>query len=456
MALTATGIGSGLDISNIVTVLVDAEKVPKEAIFNKTEEAISAKVSAIGSLKSALSTFEDAIKKLQSGDVLNQRKVSTGNSSYFTATASKFAQTGSYNIKVEQLAASHKVGGAHIADASVPVGEGSLDFTVNGNSFSVTIDPADTIEAIAQKVNDASDNIGVTATIITSDAGAQLVFSSDKSGTDNQITITANDSSGTGLNDMFSGANLTELNPAANAIIYVDNQKVTSQSNEVTTAIKGVSLTLTEADISKTSTLRIEQDTDAVKENVNSFVKAYNALISSIDKLSSYDADKKTAAALQGDSMIRSLESQLRKMASDRVTTDVGSSVGLYDIGIKIDRYGKMSVDDAKLDSALKEDMGSIESLFATKDTGLANRFTDLTTSYSKAGGMIDTRKNIYTKEQQRLDDQREAFTRKMDQLRERLSKQFNAMDLVVGQLNQQSSGLYDRLNSLPGVVKST
>ncbi|MGS0725760.1 flagellar filament capping protein FliD, partial [Shewanella sp. 0m-11] len=55
--------------------------------------------------------------------------------------------------------------------------------------------------------------------------------------------------------------------------------------------------------------------------------------------------------------------------------------------------------------------------------------------------------------DKQRLDDQREAFTRKMDLLEARLFKQFNAMDLIVGQLNQQSAGLADRLNSLPGVV---
>ena len=62
MALTATGIGSGLDISTIVKVLVDAEKLPKEAIFNRTEDRINAKVSAIGTLKSALSNFQDAEK----------------------------------------------------------------------------------------------------------------------------------------------------------------------------------------------------------------------------------------------------------------------------------------------------------------------------------------------------------------------------------------------------------
>jgi flagellar hook-associated protein 2 len=455
MALTATGIGSGLDIGNIVKVLVDAEKAPKEAMFNKTEDAIKAKVSAIGTLKSELAKFQDALKKLQTGDALNLRKVSTGDSIFFTAKADKFAQSGSYDIKVEQLARAHKVAGTAVADPALPVGEGSLGFTVNGNSFSVVVDSADSLQAIATKINSASDNVGVTATIVKSDTGSQLVFSSNTEGTDSQITVTPTDTTGTGLTDMFGPGNLQTLQAAQNSIIYIDNQKTTSQTNEITTAITGVTLNLTAADVGKTSTLTIERDTAAVKENVKGFVDAYNNLIASIDKLSSYDVDKKKAAALQGDSMIRSLESQLRNMASERVT--VGSQTNaLFDMGIKSDRLGKLSIDDAKLDSVLKNDMASVENLFSTPTTGLANRFDELAKSYVKSGGLIDSRKNAYTGDQQRITDQREAFTRKMEQLQARLLKQFNAMDLVVGQLNQQSSGLSDRLSSLPGVVRKT
>lgn len=64
MAITATGIGSGLDTANIVKVLVDAEKVPKEAMFKAQEDSIKAEVSAMGTLKSALTTFQDAVKKI--------------------------------------------------------------------------------------------------------------------------------------------------------------------------------------------------------------------------------------------------------------------------------------------------------------------------------------------------------------------------------------------------------
>ena len=452
MALTATGIGSGLDINTIVGVLVDAEKIPKEAIFDKTEKTIESKVSAIGTLKSKLSTFQDALEKLSDPNALNIRKVSTGDNSYFTATADKNAQSGSYQIQVEQLASVHKVAGVNVADPAAAVGQGSLDLSVNGKAFSVAIEAGDSLEDIAKKVNESADNSGVTATIIKSDAGSRLVFSSDESGTDNQVNVTATDTVGSGLSDMFGAGNLTELQAAQNSIVHIDGQKVTSQSNDIENAITGVTLSLTEADLGKTSTLKIEQDDEAVKENIKGFVDAYNTLIDSISDLSSYDVDKKEAAALQGDSMIRSIESQLRNTISNRVSVD-GESIALYDIGIETDRYGKMSIDDTKLDKVIAEDMGSIENLFASPDSGIANRLDTLVDSYVKTGGMIDSRNNALTGDKQRLEDQRESFTRKMDLLQARLFKQFNAMDLVVGQLNQQSSSLADRLNSLPGVV---
>lgn len=455
MALTATGIGSGLDINTIVGVLVDAEKIPKEAIFDKTEKSIEAKVSAMGTLKSALSTFQDAVEKLQDGASLNQRTVSTGESIYFDASADKTAQSGSYSVIVEKIAAAHKVAGINVTDPTAAVGEGSLDFTVNGNNFSVTVGATDSLEDIAANINSATDNAGVTATIITSDAGSRLVLSSDTEGTDSQIAIVANDTTGTALNDMFGAGNLTELQTASNAKLYVDGQEINSQTNEVTGAITGVTLNLTAADVNQTSTLKIDLDTEAVKESVQGFVDAYNSLMGTIDKLSAYDQEKETSAALQGDSMIRSIESQMRSMISTRVDIG-GSSVALYDIGIEADRYGKLSVDSTKLDEVIKNDMDSIEGLFSTDTTGLANRLDDLVEGYVKSGGLIDSRNNAYTSDKQRLDEQRDAFSLKMELLEARLFKQFNAMDLVVGKLNQQTSGIINGLNSLPGVVKQT
>jgi flagellar hook-associated protein 2 len=454
MALTATGIGSGLDISNIVKVLVDAEKLPKEALFNRTEDALNAKVSAIGTLKSEISKFQDALKKLQTGDTLSQRKISTGDSKFLTATSTSSAQSGTYAIQVERLAKAHKVGGAFTTDSAQTVGAGSLDLTVNGKSFSVAVTGTDSLTKIASNINSASDNAGVVATVITSDGGSRIVFSASKEGPDNQIALTATDTAGTGLNDMFGAANLTTLQAAQTSLVHIDGQAATSQTNEVKNAIEGVTLKLTSEELTSTTTLVISQDDAAVKDNIKGFVDSYNSLLTSIAKLSSYDAKTKVSGALQGDSMIRSLESQLRKLVSERVTVD-GGDIALYEIGLKTDRDGKLSIDSTKLDSSIKANMNGIQSLFSTKDTGLANRFADLANTYVKTGGAIDSGSKSYAASQTRLATDREAFSLKMSQLQARLSKQFNAMDLIVGSLNQQSAGLIDRLKSLPGVVRS-
>lgn len=455
MALTSTGLGSGLDINTIVKVSVDAQKLPKEAIFTKKEKRIEAQVSAIGTLKSKLSAFQDALKKLSDPASLNIRKTSTGDSQYFTATADKNSQSGSYQIKVEQLAQKHKVAGTNVADSTLVVGQGTLDLAVNGESFSVAVEATDSLAAIAKKINEASDNSGVTATIITSDAGSRLVVSSNESGTDNQVALTATDSVGSGLNDMFGSANLSTLQPAKNAVVYIDGQKATSQSNDVKNAIVGVTLSLTDADLTKASTLKIEQDDSAVKDNVKGFVDAYNTLVDSINKLSNYDVEKKQAAALQGDSMIRSIESQMRNMISNRVDVD-GETVALYDIGIETDRYGKMSVNDKKLDETLAKDMHLVSGLFTAPDTGIASSLDKLVNGYVKTGGIIDSRGNSLTNDKQRVTDQRDAFSLQMKSLEARLFKQFNYMDKILGQLKSQSSNLTSSLASLPGVVPKT
>lgn len=452
MAITSTGIGSGLNITNIVDTLVSAERTPKKALLDDRENTLDSKVSAIGSLKSALSSFQDALSKLNSGDALNLRKVTQSKDNYFTATADKNAASGSYNIVVDSLAKSQKLAGLATSDASAAIGSGSLKFAISGSEFTVDVAGTDTLANIADKINSASDNVGVTATVISTDAGSRLVFTSDNTGTDNQMTVTP---SGAELSTMFGSGNLETLQSAANSVIHIDGQTLTSQSNKIENAISGVTLDLSDADPSQTVKVTVAQDNDGVKSNIQGFVDAYNSLMSKISALSSYDADTKAAGALQGDSLVRSLESQIRSKLSNRVNTDSGS-IALYDIGITTDRYGKLSVDSTKLDDAVANKMGDIASLFAAdaSDGGIATSLDEIVKGYVKSGGLIDSRNDSYTNEQKRIDDQRESLDIKMNLLQARLTKQFNAMDLVVGNLNSQGSSVVSALSSLPGVVK--
>lgn len=450
MGLTSVGIGSGMDINGIVSALVGAERAPKVAKFDADEGKLNAQISGIGALKSAMTEFQDSLEKLTDPDTFIARKVKISNSDYFSATAGANAVAGSYKVEVEQLAESQKLGSIPVVDATTAIGEGSVTVAIDGSDFTVDVAAGDSLETVMQKINDAEDNVGVTATIINGDSGPQLVMSSNSTGTSNEITVSAADTDGgTGLTDTFA---MTELSAAKDAILYVDGLKVTSGSNTIEDVISGVSLTLKDSDISKSSTLTVSADTGTVKSSVESFVESYNALMETVSNLSGYDAETKTAGILQGDSMIRSIQSQLRGVLSSSYDTDDGATM-LANIGVKTTQTGTLEIDDSILKDALENDMTQIKDMFSAEDTGLAARLDGLVETYVQTGGTIDSRDETLDNQITRITESREQLDRKMASYEARLLKQFNAMDLIVANLSAQSADLSSRLASLPGVV---
>ncbi|PKG75919.1 flagellar hook protein FliD [Shewanella sp. GutCb] len=450
MGLTSVGIGSGMDINGIVSALVQSESAPKVAQFDADEGKINTQISAMGTLKSAFTDFQDSLEKLTDPDTFIARKVKLSSSGFISATADANAVPGSYKVEVEQLAESQKLGSAPVTDATAALGAGSLTFGVAGEDFTVAVEAGDSLETVMQKINDAEDNVGVTATIINGDNGPQLVMTSDKTGTDNLITVTAADTDGgTGLVDTFT---MTELSTAKDAVLYVDGLKVTSSSNSVENVITGVSITLSDADLSKSTQLTVSADTATVEKSIEGFVESYNALMKTVSDLSGYNAETKKAGTLQGDSMIRSIQSQLRGVLSSSFDSEDGATM-LANIGVKTTQQGTLEIDEKILDKALENDMTQIKDMFSAEDTGLAARLDGLVETYVKKGGTLDSRDETLDNQITRITDSREQLTRKMVSYEARLLKQFNAMDLIVANLSAQSTDLTARLASLPGVV---
>lgn len=452
MGLTSVGIGSGMDIGGIVTALVNAESAGKIAKFDVNEGKLNAQISGIGALKSAMSEFNDKLKTLAKEETFGSQKVVTSTKDYLSATVDKTAVSGSYQVKVEQLAQSQKIGSAIAADTTSPIGEGALSIKVgSGAAFNIDVSATDSLTDIMNKINKSDDNTDVTATIVNGELGPQLVLGSKKTGEDNLISVTATDSgAGTGLSDTFT---MSEVTPAKNAIVYVDGVKVVSDSNTLDKAITGVSLTLTAADVDKTTTMTVSKDTAKTKTAIEGFVESYNSLMTTIQNLTKYDADTKQAGILQGDALPRSIQSQLRTMVSSEFDTSDGKQV-LANLGIKTTREGLLEIDSTKLTESLKNDKGTISELFTSENTGLSAKMSGLVDTYIKSGGIIDGRDNSLDEQLARIADSREQLSTRMAAYSDRLYKQFNAMDLVVANLNSQSSMLLSRLDSLPGVVR--
>jgi flagellar hook-associated protein 2 len=453
MGLTSVGIGSGLDIGGIVTALVNAESAGKIARFDVNEGKINAEISGIGSLKSAMAEFNTKLTNLTKAETFSSQKVAASTKEFLSATVDKTAVSGSYLIKVEQLAQSQKVGSAVVADNDSTIGEGSLSIAVgSGDSFNIDVAATDTLTDIMDKINQADDNSDVTATIINGELGPQLVIGSKSTGADNSISVTATDTDGnTGLADTFA---MTELTAAKNAIAYIDGVKVVSQKNTIEQAITGVSLTLTAADIDKKTTLTVSKDTAKTKTAIEGFVSAYNSVMTTIKDLTSYNADTEQAGILQGDTLPRSIQSQMRSMLSSQFSTSDGDKM-LANLGITTSREGLLEIDSTKLPEAITADKGVIAEMFSNQDTGLASKMSSLLDSYVQTGGIMDSRDTTLDDQLSRLTDSREQLNTRMAAFSARLYKQFNAMDLVVANLNSQSSDLQSRLDSLPGVVRS-
>ena len=164
------------------------------------------------------------------------------------------------------------------------LGAGTLTLGLGASSFTISVASDTTLAGIRDAINKASDNPGIKATIIKVDSGSQLVLTSDKVGAINAITIGATDTDALDGNDLtrLATASMTSIQTASDAVIYVDGQKVTKDSNSFSDVISGVTIALKKADPLKTETLSIELDKESAKSKVNDFIKAYNALASTM------------------------------------------------------------------------------------------------------------------------------------------------------------------------------
>jgi flagellar hook-associated protein 2 len=161
---------------------------------------------------------------------------------------------------------------------------------------------------------------------------------------------------------------------------------------------------------------------------------------------------------MAGDSLLRGLMSKLRQKLSESFDAGNGSTLSLSQMGVTSDRYGVISLDSDSLDSYIESNVDGVQQFFVgTDDTpGFATSLDELADFYTDSDGIIQNRIDSSTSQLEGIDDDRVNFTLKMDALEARLLSQFNAMDLLVANLNSTSSYVQAQLDNMPGVVKQS
>ena len=463
-AISSAGVGSGLPVESLVSQLMAVERVPINAIDTK-EAAITAKLTAFGTMKSALATLQTAARALATPALVSPIKTAVADPAVLSATATGGTAAGNYAIEVQSLASPQKLKtSVPYSNSTDVVGTGTitLDFGSYdaGNVFTadsakttktITIDAAhNTLAGIKDAIN--ASNSGVTASIINDGNGNYLSLASTNTGAKNAMRISTDPALGALAYDGSAGSAMTQSVAAKDAVIVVDNVTITKPSNTITDAIEGVTLTLTKPTAAGVTTnLTLSKDTSTVKTNIEAFVKAYNDASKAMVDLTAYDATTGKGAVLNGDGTVRTIQTQLRALMGSAVAGAAAGGATLPDIGITTQRDGTIAIDSNKLDKALADPNKNFVALFATSNgnRGFGAQMDVTLGRILSPVGTLPSHTNSFNTSIKDLEKQRTTLTARLADTEKRYRAQFSALDSAMASMTTTSTYLTQQLAAI-------
>jgi flagellar hook-associated protein 2 len=459
--IQSLGVGSGLDVSSIIQQLLTIERQPL-ARLERAASGVQSEISLYGNIRSKADAVGTAARTLADEDTWRKTTVNLNGAEEFTVTAASTASPVSLDIEINTLAQRQSISTQAFDSASSLVGTGILtiqrgSWSADFGAFTPDLDSPgievpigygqDSLEGIRDAINDA--DAGVTASILTDANGARLVIRSNDPGAENGFSIST-----LGGTDEFDALAFTQQTSPATASGAQGNARATnlqgringavveSTTNTLSNVLDGISITATKTTASPRN-VAIERDSADMKAKVDTFVSAYNDLISYIKVQTAYNEATKTAAPLQGDRVALMVQSQLRSAAID--TTEASDTfTRLSEIGITLQLDGKLQVDASKLDKAF-EQLDEVASLFSrdedgTTQDGLALRIADLIETMTDPDGTIDSRQALLRQRLQRNEDDQARLEDRLAATEARLKAQYTALDGKMASLNSLGS----------------
>ena len=455
MTISIAGLASGLDINGMIEQLRDIQEQP---IVNlQAEEAdYQVKLTAYGSMKSALDNLKSAMENLDSQADLNSFTATSGDKDLFTVSADDTAVAGSYDLTVQQMAKVHKLSSSAAGSFSEGefVGEGTLQLSVGGSiATNISVSSTDTISDVAQSINDA--DAGVQAAVVFDGTDYFLTLSTENTGAANEISLTAtdtgddNDIDMNGLSRLVYEQGVTEnlisTQEPADAIFTLDGiSDIHRDSNVLDDVIEGLTITLLSAPGApdNTANLSIAQDIMPFMTEINTFVDAYNEVLDFFESNQSYDESSQTSGILQGDSTTNLFRRQLNSMVLSSLAGN-GTVNNLLDLGISMDDDGRLEIDGDTLEDVLTNDFDSALNFFTLDDddsqgfaVGIASA---LNTILDDSDGLLAVKMDGI---QDSIDDIATQVEKKeisVSAWEVRTRAQFNAMELLLAEF--QSTG---------------
>ncbi len=457
MALTGVG-GGAIDVAGLVSQLMTIERRPLVKLQDR-ETQIQSRLTALGRVKSALDSLKSAADALRRSGAFEAARASSSGDGVVAAVTAASAPLGSYSLSVAQLARGQSYASGAFAGPAAEVGSGTLTIrSADGSTVLATIAVGDagtgTLAEIRDEVNAAA--VGVRAVLVNDGGQTRLVLNSMQTGEANgfQVEVDAG----------LSALGLAQTQAAQDAQFTVNGLAMTSATNALNGVIEGVALTLAKAPppgspagTTVDTDITVALDAEAVKKTVNNFVKAYNDVEKLIADLTRYEPNTRTAAVLNGESLLRQAQDGVRSIVRGVMTAAPGDYARLSEVGLEIQRDGALRLDEARFSEALAADRSKVARLFAaTSDVeaeqGFALRLRAAVDRLAGVDGAFSAREEGLRASIRALDLQQERLEARLAQVERRLVAQYSKLDALVSSRQSQSAALANALAGLPTI----
>jgi flagellar hook-associated protein 2 len=423
--LNVTGLVNNFDMNSILQQ-IQAIKSQQILMLQQEQQQISDKKTVISNIQSILKNLQSSINNISDPATLNAKSVNVSNTNILTASITDPTQAseGNYDISISQLAknqiyASNK----SVSDKSASLNldsSGTLTISMNGNSYNINYDNTDSLQSLADKINNAaSTNSGnFKASIInvgtSSNPQYKLVITGTKTGANNSFTISdSNSDSGSAVSTL----DLKDIQDAQNAVATVNGLQVQSDTNTFTN-IPGLSFTALQTG---STTLQIQKDNKPITDTLQSIVNYYNQLTDTVNKETGKGG--KLSGEYGFNQIVNGILNQLQPLLT----------VGIIDF----DRTtGHISLNTSKLNDALTNNRSDLQNTL----NNVKNNLTTYLNPYTQFNGILDQYSKSYDNQIQNIQNLIDLQTERVQMEIEALRNQFIQMQMLQAQMNDISA----------------
>ena len=460
---------SSIDVAAIVEQLMTVENKPLEKIKTQIEQK-KLVISDLGTIKSKVATFQDALTLLQTPTTFNNSSASSSDATIISATASNGAIKGNHSVTVTSLATATRntVSGYASSTASATVdatngfaitvagttyntnGNKTVNGVVTANAVTV-LGASPTVTDLKNWINGLGVNVSASVVETTGSSNWALMIQGTQTGTTNAVSFT-------GLTGVPATLTDTSVTTAANASFVVNGTTFSRASNTVTDVIDGITLSLNKASVTA-QTISVGKGTDVSNDAINTLIKAYNDVMSTHKSMTANTANSDKPGNFANSPSTLSFINQIKDSFAKGISyTSNGTlkTMSLSTLGIDLQLDGTAKFNSASFATAsaagLRDTLALGVTLGYVSSTSNLNTFL---TAQVKTGGALSSQITSETTAMQDLTKRKDNLQIRLNSIKNNLVSQYSSLNALLFQLSSTSNSLTSALDALTNSQKN-